>query len=132
MSVNQITIYASAHSKQKLRPTRIREKVMSSFDEHRMNGMNATGRPVTPKEKDNIMWDLYKDRGDESTTFGWLRNIEERCEIICQELVNAGYVKYINKEPLGSSHTTVHITQEGERFCETTSFSDSDQPLVRK
>ena len=28
MSVNQITIYASAHSKQKLRPTRIREKNM--------------------------------------------------------------------------------------------------------
>lgn len=105
---------------------------MSSFGEHRMNGMNATGKPVTPKEKDNIMMDLYKDRSDESSTFGWLRNIEERCEIICQKLVNAGYVKYINKEPLGSSHTTVHITQEGERFCETTSFSDSDQPLVRK
>lgn len=32
MSVNQITIYASAHSKQKLRPTRIREKSMFTIN----------------------------------------------------------------------------------------------------
>lgn len=105
---------------------------MSSFGEHRMSGMSATEGPVTPKEKDNIMWNLYRDRRYESTSFGWLRNIEERCEVICQELVKAGYVKYINVESLGSSHTTVYITKEGERFCETTSFSDSDQPLVTK
>lgn len=104
---------------------------MSSFDEHRVSG-SATGRPVTLREKDRIMSYLYEDRRNKSTNFGWLRNIEERCDIICQELVNAGYVRYINVEPLGMSHTTVHITPMGEHFCETKSFSDSNQSLTRK
>lgn len=115
-----------------MRPTRIREKNMSSFDEHRMNGMSATERPVTSREKDNIMRELYEYRRNKSTSFGWLRNTEERCDIICQELAAAGYIEYINVEPLGTSHTTVHITPTGERFCETKSFSDSNQPLARK
>ena len=105
---------------------------MSSFDEHKMNGMSATERPVTSREKDRIMSYLYEDRRNKSTSFGWLRNIEERCDIICQELAAAGYIEYINLEPLGMSHTTVRITSMGERFCETTSFSDSKQPLVKK
>ncbi len=104
---------------------------MSSFDEHRVNG-SATGIPVTLREKDRIMSYLYEDRRNKSTSFGWLRNIEERCDIICQELAAAGYIEYINVEPLGTSHTTVRITSMGERFCETTSFSDSKQPLVKK
>lgn len=105
---------------------------MSSFDEHRMNGMSATERPVTSREKDNIMRELYEYRRNKSTSFGWLRNTEERCDIICQELADAGYIEYIDVEPLGTSHTTVHITPTGERFCETKSFSDSNQPLARK
>ena len=105
---------------------------MSSFDEHKMNGWSDTERPVTSREKDRIMSYLYEDRRNKSTSFGWLRNIEERCDIICQELAAAGYIEYINVEPLGMSHTTVRITSMGERFCETTSFSDSKQPLVKK
>ena len=41
MPVNQITIYASAHSKQKLRPTRIREKSMNekSYEQEQVERM---------------------------------------------------------------------------------------------
>ena len=78
--------------------------------------------PITPQEKDNVLRELYYRKMD---SIIMLNSVEQRSVLICRKLISEGYVIY------NPSLAVYCITEKGELFCRTSSFSFQSCPIVR-
>lgn len=78
--------------------------------------------PITPQEKDNVLRELYYKKMD---SIIMLNSVEQRSVLICRKLISEGYVIY------NPSLAVYCITEKGELFCRTSSFSFQSCPIVR-
>lgn len=78
--------------------------------------------PITAQEKDNVLRELYYKKGD---SIVMLNSVEKRSVLICRKLIRERFVIY------NPSLAIYCITEKGEQFCQTSSFSFPNCPLVR-